>query len=153
MPASTRTTTVSKPRDVAWSFLADLRNDVAWRQEISSVVLLNGVPTLAPATYREIVVWGDLRATVILKVVESVPGKRLVVINEDRDYTSRSVWTFEPHGSGTLLMLAFSFETRGLAVHAEPFIWHTLDGWLERDLPLLERHMADLDDRVSATTK
>ena len=105
--------------------------------------LVSGSPPDAPAEYETTVEWKGLKANVILRVVESVRGRRVVIgTGDDSDYHSRSAWTFEPQGQSTLVTLSLSFEARGALHVAEPFMWPAVSGWLERDLPLLEGHLS-----------
>jgi len=137
---------IARPPEAIWSFLADLRNDVSWRSEITAVELVSGTPREAPATYRESVESEGLRAEVTLTVSESVRGSRLVILGAGPGYRSRSAWRFEPHDGGTLVTLAFSLETSGAVHLAEPLMWGLVTRWLERDLPRLEGHLSVAED-------
>ena len=142
MSQSVYTQPINRPPDAVWSFLADLRNDAAWRPEITAVELMSGRPRESSARYRETVTWEGLKAEVILTIAESVAGSRLVILSDGPGYSSRSAWRFEPHGEGCLVTLSFSLETTGAVHLTEPFMWGVVTGWLERDLPRLEGHLS-----------
>jgi hypothetical protein len=133
---------IDRPAEEIWAFIGDLRNDRRWRREVVDVELLSGEPPGAPATYQETVEWEGVKTRVLLRVSESVRASRVIVLNEGEDYTSRSVWAFEPHGGSTIVTLSFSFETSGALRIAEPFAWTVVSRWLARDLPLLEGHLS-----------
>lgn len=133
---------IARPPAAVWAYLADLRNDVAWRAEIKRVELIEGSPRELAARYREIVAWQGMEAEAILTIVDSVEGSRLVVTSDGPGYRSRSSWRFEPHPTGTLVMLSFSLETTGTLHLAEPVLWSIVTNWLARDLPLLEGHLS-----------
>lgn len=132
---------VERPAELVWAFVGDLRNDRRWRREIVEVRLVSGEPPFAPATYDETLDWEGLHTHVTLRVEESVKAERVVVVNEGGDFTSRSVWAFEPHGSSTIVTLSFSFEAGGPLRITEPFTWAVVTGWLARDLPQLQAHL------------
>ena len=47
---------IARPPVTVWAYLADLRNDVAWRAEIKKAELVVGTPRADAAQYRETVV-------------------------------------------------------------------------------------------------
>lgn len=134
--------TVRCPPEEVWAFLADLRNDKAWRFEVDAVELLSGSPPLAPAIYREHLRWAGLHAEALLEVTQSSRGDALVVEVRGEGYSSRSAWRFEPHQNGTLVTLHFSLEATVAMGMTEPIVWKLADGWLSRDLPLLQGHLS-----------
>ena len=141
MPQALYTQPITQSPYAIWSFLADLRNDRIWRLEIESSELESGEPRQAGARYREVLQWKGVRTEVVLQLVESVPGCRLVIETDDPGFHSRSTWTFEPMDGGALVTLLFSLETSGSLSVTEPVVWQIVSHWLERDLPLLEGHL------------
>lgn len=134
--------TVSCPPEAVWAFLADLRNDKRWRREVDDVQLLSGVPPLAPAMYRENLRWAGLHGQADLHVTESKPGSHLVIEVDGDGFSSRSAWTFEPGGDGTIVTLNFSLNATTVMGMSEPVLWGLTSGWLARDLPLLQGRVA-----------
>ncbi|MDZ4179370.1 MAG: SRPBCC family protein [Coriobacteriia bacterium] len=132
---------VAKSPHAIWWFLADLSNDVLWREEIVDVELVSGLQRQTSAVYRESVQWQGFHADVTLSIVESVDSRCLVVASEGTAYRSRSLWTFEPLGQDTLLTLAFALETSGAFTLAEGLMTDMVVRWLERDLPRLQGHL------------
>lgn len=135
------TDTVSCSPQVVWAFLADLRNDKRWRLEVDEVEVLSGNPPFAPATYRESLRWAGLHGQAVLQVTESTPGSRLVIEVNGDGFSSRSSWTFEPGGDGTIITLNFSLEATMVMGMTELVLWGLATGWLSRDLPLLQGHV------------
>jgi hypothetical protein len=129
------------PPETVWAFLADLRNDRLWRQEVEKVEVLSGTPPDAPATYRETVKWQGVATEVTLEVMESVPGRSLALAVEGPGYRSRSKWMFDPHPEGSIVSLTIEFEATGVVRLAETAMWSILTGWLERDVPRLHGHL------------
>lgn len=132
---------IAQSPHAVWWFLADLSNDVLWREEIVDVELVSGAPRQTSAVYRESVRWQQFQADVTLSLVESVDPSRLVVASEGTAYRSRSLWTFEPFGRETLVTLVFAMEASGAFTLAEGLIADMVARWLERDLPRLQGHL------------
>jgi hypothetical protein len=144
MQSRALTQRVTQSPHAVWWFLADLRNDVLWREEIVDVELVSGAPRQTSAVYRESVRWQQFQADVTLSLVESVDPSRLVVASEGTAYRSRSLWTFEPLGRDTLVTLVFAMEASGAFTLAEGLITDMVARWLERDLPRLQGHLPSL---------
>jgi hypothetical protein len=132
---------ITQSPHAVWWFLADLSNDVLWREEIVDVELVSGTPRQTSAVYRESVRWQQFQADVTLSLVESVDSSRLVVASEGTAYRSRSLWTFEPLERDTLVTLVFAMEASGAFKLAEGLIADMVARWLERDLPRLPRYL------------
>lgn len=125
---------LSHEPNIVSAFVADLRNDAKWRQEIVDVELRSGTPGEAGAEYIEHVEWEGLRAHTSLKVTEVEPGMRVNLVGQDPGMRASFNYRFELAEDGTLLKLSVSLETMGALRLMEPFMWGIITRWLERDL-------------------
>lgn len=140
---------IEKPPMEIWSFIANPENDVRWRREIEFVRRIRGAAGEPGALYREVVASHGAATEVELEIVEAKPGSRLVMRSEGPSYESTATWTIEPYGEGSFVTLRFAFEMRGAAKLSEAVTWSLVVRWLERDLPLLEGHLACLPTGAS----
>lgn len=142
-----RTTTYTKrlrtDRRTISDFLADLRNDPVWRQEVVASELRSGEAGQAGARYVETVSAQGIKTQVPLVVAEVVPGTRLVVEAHDLTYDSRYEYQFLPVDGGTEVTVFMSMDMVGGLKLAEPLIWTQVTHWVERDL-------ARLDEAITA---
>ncbi len=120
------------------AFLADLRNDPSWRQEVTGATLVSGAPGDEGSHYVEQVAWEGVHAEASLAVTEVISGSRLVVVARDPGYQSEFEYTFAPSEAGTDLKLVMSIETLGPLQLVEPFMWALITRWVERDLDALD---------------
>lgn len=142
-----RTTTYTKrlthDRYAISRFLADLRNDPAWRREIVRSELASGEPGAAGAEYIETVSAQGVQTAVRLSVAEVVPGTRLVVEARDPTYTSRYEYQFLPVDGGTEVTIFMSIKTTGSLTLIEPLVWAQITRWVERDLAALDEALSN----------
>ncbi len=124
----------SDPR-TAVAFLADLRNDLRWRKEITAVEVVSGEPGTAGACYRETLIWEGMEAHATLTVSELDPSHRLVLLAEDPGYSSTYEYTVTADGNSSRIELAMTLTTDGPLRLIEPFMAALITRWLERDLP------------------
>jgi hypothetical protein len=128
---------------VVWGFLADLTNDCKWRPEVKRIALVSGETAKPGARYRESILWQRFPAEVILEIVESEPGRLLVLRSDDSGTESCSEYRFDEAGGGTDMTMRFTMETHTSSRVMEPFVWRLVCGWLARDFPELERRIRD----------
>lgn len=76
MPEASNTTTISRPVDEVFAFLADAENDKRWRQSVVEITRTAG--TGVGTTYRQVVSGpGGRRVDADLEITEFVPDQRI----------------------------------------------------------------------------
>jgi len=138
MRRETRNAVLSVPRDVAFDFLSDYRNDLLWRPELKAAELVSGTCGEAGARYAGTVEWHDMSAPHELDLVACSRPSRLHFNYQVSDLALEVVYNLYDKGpDACYLTVDYIFEIAGPLSMLEPFGWGLFMGWVDDDLPRL----------------
>jgi len=133
---------LSVPCDVAYDFLADYRNDLLWRPELKTVSLKSGTAGEPGAVYEASLEWYGITGEHELVLVECTRPRQLHARSQSANLCIDVVYTLHDGEDRCLLTVDYMLAMDGPLVLLEPFGWSLLMGWVNDDLPRLEKAVA-----------
>lgn len=134
------TIVIERPiEDVFW-YLADLRNDMAWRSELRDIRQKSVSSRGRGAKYEQRLAWAGMEADTEVEIVEFRPSTRITYEGTSGTLHARGDYELDTQAAGTRLHVISEIELGGDLATAEDEIGEAVRRQGEEDL----RHLKDI---------
>jgi uncharacterized protein YndB with AHSA1/START domain len=141
MPAATNETTIGRPPEEVFAFLADLENDRKWRPGVLEIEHVSG--TGVGSRWRQVISGpGGARIDADIEITEHDPGRRLAFKTMAGPVRPTGLFELEDADGGTRVRFTLDAQLSGLKKAMAPMVSKSMQsevGALERLKEELER--------------
>lgn len=130
----------------AYEYLLDYRNDVTWRDEITRVELVEGDGAQPGTKYKGTLVWNGLDVSHDVELVEAKPDSTIRIVSDSPNLKIDVRYALDDGEESCLLTVTYRLGMTGPLVVLEPFGWALFMGWVNDDLPRLQKTLTELSE-------
>ena len=135
-----KTILIERPIEDVFSYIADFKNDMAWRSELAEIRQTTEFARGQGARYEERLHWGDREANAEFEVVDYRPNSRIEFRGSSGSLSARGEYDLDAEENRTRLTVVGEIELSGVLAAAEEIIAEAVRKQGEEDL----EHLKDI---------